>query len=103
MPTRALPVPPGKPATPADDKGLLIRRYFDPLRRPLTGTVSVIAVGHIEYGHDVIPAGAKGDVQLVDGLLQVSLHPGVYRLLFRGHTEDGHELVDDITVTVPAN
>lgn len=97
MPNPALPIP-----HDGHQSGwrLYTRRYMDPLGRVMTGTVRVIAHEQIDLPGAVIPTAAGADVDLVHGVLQVTLPEGVYRLFARLQTLDGQELTADEMISV---
>lgn len=75
MPQEALPVAPA----PITRRGNLRREFFDPLLRPMSGTVILTGSEVTREGEaTVVPVRVK--VPLLDGVLSVFLPPDTYTL-----------------------
>lgn len=98
MPADALPQPrPGTRILPGTAP--YRRAWADPLGRPLRGKVVLTGQTRIEAGVLVV-LPAPVTVELVDGVLDVILPCGPYRMAADLRTVDGAPVSDDGTFTV---
>lgn len=88
------------PRTAAPERTVFRRSYFDPLGEPMSGSVTVVATSRVDQADSVVPEGAQAVAELVDGLLELRLRPGYYRLTANLHTVSGHDLTDEDVVTI---
>jgi hypothetical protein len=98
MPVTALPVPLGG----SSDKRWYRRSYVDPLGQPMTGSVAITSLRRLDHDGAVLPADATAVAELADGVLQVALLPGFYRLVATLTSASGHSLTVTDTVTITA-
>lgn len=96
MPVLALPIPHGE----RPSHRVYRRRYEDPLRQPLAGTVTITSLRRIEHGATVLPENSAAVVEVVDGWLEVELQPGFYKLVATLTSVSGHTLTDTDSITV---
>ena len=96
MPDPALPIP---RSTPLEGTAHLVRLYADPLGRPMRGVVTISGGARSELGSSVV-VPAPVTVELVDGVLDVSLPPGDYSIVAMLRTIDGERVSDQDTVTL---
>lgn len=96
MPVVALPIPHG--AQP--DRHVHRRRYEDPLRQPMSGTVTITSLRRIEGARAVLPEASVAVAELVDGWLEVELQPGFYKLVAALTSASGHTLTDTSSITI---
>lgn len=96
MPTPAHPVA----RVQFPDTVQLRRVYVDHLQRPLTGIVQVMAKERAASGDTVIPAGPTTPVELANGVLDIQVPPGRYRLRAQLRAVDGSLVNDDHEVTL---
>lgn len=98
MPVDALPVP-----NAAGLPGSVTYRhaYRDPLGRPMSGVATITGSVRIVAGHTtVVPVTVTA--KIADGLLEVTLPPGEYRIVAALRTKDGRRAPDTHTVTLDA-
>lgn len=95
MPAPALPIPHG---TESDRKPFR-RTYADPLGEPMTGKVTVTTLRRLDQDATVTPEASAAVVELVDGVLEVFLLPGYYKLVAELISPSGHTVTDTDTIT----
>jgi hypothetical protein len=96
MPVLALPIPHGE----RPHQRVYRRRYEDPLRQPMNGTVTITSLRRIEHDGLVLPENSTSVAELVDGWLEVELQPGFYKLVATLTSASGHTLTDTDSITV---
>lgn len=94
MPADAAPQPwPTHPAGTVHHR----REYRDPLRRPLRGTLTYTGAQRAETDAAVV-VSAPVNVALEDGVVDVHLPPGTYKVTGQLQTADGVRIREDTTV-----
>jgi hypothetical protein len=96
MPVPALPIPHG--AQP--DRRVHRHSYIDPLNQPMTGTVTITSLRRLDQGDTVLPESATAVAELVDGVLEIELQPGFYKLVATLTSASGHSLTDVASITI---
>lgn len=84
MPVPALPVPPPRAARVLT---AVRREYFDLLMRPMRGTLMLTAKEDHRTGEATI-SRAPVKAQVIEGILELALPPGVYALRGTLYTAD---------------
>lgn len=96
MPTPALPVRLGE----RPKQNMYRHRYVDPLDHPMTGSVAITALKRLGGAGATLPEQATAVVELVDGLLEVHLRPGFYKLVATLTSPSGHKVTDTVQITI---
>ena len=96
MPTPALP---RQEPTPLANGVRLYREYRDMLGRPMDGKAVITGTARSEAGVVVVPA-APVTVDIVGGVLDVSLPPDTYTVVAELRTVERRSVSDSHTITL---